>query len=143
VPWQAFVMASEAPILIFDGVCKICSFGVQTMLRADKRGIFRFAFGQGEKGSALKAAYGLPKGDLESVTLIDNGLCWSKSDAVLEVCRRLPFPWPLLTVFKIVPKFIRDPLYSLVARNRYRWFGRRESCFAPTPEHRARFIDDP
>jgi predicted DCC family thiol-disulfide oxidoreductase YuxK len=136
-------MKNGAPILIFDGVCNICSFGVQTMLRADKRGIFRFAFGQGEKGSALKAAYGLPPGDLESVALIDSGRCYSKSDAVLEVVRRLPFPWPLLGIFRIVPKFLRDPLYSLVARNRYRWFGRRQSCFMPAPEHRARFVDEP
>lgn len=136
-------MASDAPILIFDGVCNICSFGVQIVLRADKHGVFRFAFGQGEKGSALKANYGLPQGDLENVALIVDGRCYTKSDAVLEVVRRLPFPWPLLLVFKIVPKFLRDPLYSLVARNRYRWFGVRQRCFAPLPEHRARFIDQP
>lgn len=136
-------MAKEAPILIFDGVCNICSFGVGIVLRADKQGLFRFAFGQGERGSALKAAYGLPKGDLESVTLIEDGRCYSKSDAVIEVVRRLPFPWPLLTVLKIVPKFLRDPLYSLVARNRYRWFGMRNSCFVPAPEHLSRFVDKP
>ncbi len=136
-------MASEAPILIFDGVCNICSFGVGIVLRADSKGVFRFAFGQGERGAVLKEAYGLPKGDLESVTLIENGRCYSKSDAVIEVVRRLPFPWPLLAVFKIVPKFLRDPLYSLVARNRYRWFGKRETCFMPAPEHLSRFVDKP
>jgi len=136
-------MAKEAPILIFDGVCNICSFGIGIVLRADKQGVFRFAFGQGERGSALKAAYGLPKGDLESVTLIEDGRCYSKSDAVIEVVRRLPFPWPLLTVFKIVPKFLRDPLYSLVARNRYRWFGIRQSCFVSAPEYLSRFVDKP
>lgn len=136
-------MADHAPLLIFDGVCNICSFGVKIVLRADKHGVFRFAFGQGEHGSALKTRYGLPKGDLENVTLIDGGRCYQKSDAVLEVVRRLPFPWPLLGVFRIVPKFLRDPLYSLVARNRYRWFGVRQSCFAPSAEHRARFIDAP
>jgi len=136
-------MAKEAPILIFDGVCNICSFGVGIVLRADKQGVFRFAFGQGERGSALKAAYGLPKGDLENVTLIEDGHYYTKSDAVIEVVRRLPFPWPLLTVFKIVPKFLRDPLYSLVARNRYRWFGIRQSCFVPAPEHLSRFVDKP
>lgn len=136
-------MARQAPILIFDGVCNICSFGVGIVLRADRKGVFRFAFGQGERGAALKEAYGLPKGDLESVTLIEDGRCYSKSDAVIEVVRRLPFPWPLLSVFKIVPKFLRDPLYSLVARNRYRWFGMRETCFIPAPEHMNRFIDRP
>ncbi|MGE0152481.1 MAG: thiol-disulfide oxidoreductase DCC family protein [Reyranellaceae bacterium] len=136
-------MASEAPVLIFDGVCNICSLGVRLMLRADRKGVFRFAFGQGEKGGALKASYGLPRGDLESVALVVNGRCFAKSDAVLEVARRLPFPWPLLGIFRIVPRGWRDPLYSLVARNRYRWFGIRQSCFAPSPEHRARFIDQP
>jgi|CXWL01.1.fsa_nt_gi predicted DCC family thiol-disulfide oxidoreductase YuxK len=136
-------MAKEAPILIFDGVCNICSFGVGIVLRADKQGVFRFAFGQGERGSALKEAYGLPKGDLENVTLIEDGRYYTKSDAVIEVVRRLPFPWPLLSIFKIVPKFLRDPLYSLVARNRYRWFGIRQSCFVPAPEHLSQFVDKP
>lgn len=136
-------MARDAPILVFDGVCNICSFGVGIVLRADRDGVFRFAFGQGEKGSALKAAYGLPKGDLETVALIENGRCHTKSDAVLEVARRLPWPWKLLLVFRIVPKVLRDPLYSLVARNRYRWFGQRTSCFTPLPEHRSRFLDQP
>lgn len=136
-------MAREAPILVFDGVCNLCSFGVRIVLRADRDGVFRFAFGQGETGGALKRAYGLPKGDLENVALIEDGRCYTKSDAVLEVARRLPLPWKLLLAFRIVPKALRDPLYSLVARNRYRWFGRRQDCFAPPPQHRARFLDQP
>ncbi len=136
-------MAREAPILVFDGVCNICSFGVRIVLRADRDGVFRFAFGQGETGSALKQAYGLPEGDLENVVLIEDGRCYTKSDAVLEVARRLPLPWKLLLAFRIVPRALRDPFYSLVARNRYRWFGRRQDCFTPSPQHRARFLDQP
>ena len=134
-------MTRDRPILIFDGVCNICSFGVRIMLRADRVGLYRYAFGQGEVGGALKAAHGLPHGDLENVTLIEDGRAYVKSEAVLRIVRRLPFPWPLLGILRILPRFLRDPLYSLVARNRYRWFGRRNACFSPAPEHMARFLD--
>ncbi len=136
-------MTQEGPILIFDGVCNICSFGVRTMLRADRQGIFRYAFGQGAVGRRLKAEHGLTEGDLENVTLIENGRAFVKSEAVLQVVRQLPFPWPLLGIFGLLPRGIRDPLYSLVARNRYRWFGQKTACFMPAPGHVGRFLDQP
>jgi len=94
-------------------------------------------------GRRLKAEHGLTEGDLENVTLIEDGRAYVKSDAVLQVVRQLPFPWPLIGVFSLLPRPIRDPLYSLVARNRYRWFGRKTACFAPSAEHADRFLDRP
>lgn len=133
----------QGPILIFDGVCNICSFGVRTILRADRQGLFRYAFGQGPVGRRLKADYGLTEGDLENVALIEDGRAYVKSDAVLRVVRRLPYPWSLLRVFGLLPRSVRNPLYSLVARNRYRWFGKRTACFMPAPEHEKKFLDHP
>ncbi len=131
------------PILIFDGVCNICAFGVGIVLRNDKRGLYRFAFAQGKAGGALKKRFGLPDGDLENVTLVEGGRCYTKSTAALRVLARLPFPWRLGLVFWIVPRPLRDVLYSLVARNRYKWFGQKDSCLMPPPDVRQRFLDPP
>ena len=129
------------PILIFDGVCNICAFGVGIVLRHDRRGIFRFAFAQGDVGRALKKRFGLPDGDLETVTLVEGERCYVKSAAALRVLARLPLPWRLGIVFWIVPRPLRDVLYAWVARNRYRWFGQKTSCFLPPPDVRQRFLD--
>jgi predicted DCC family thiol-disulfide oxidoreductase YuxK len=129
------------PILIFDGVCNICAFGVGIVLRHDRDGVFRFAFAQGPVGSALKKRYGLPDGDLETVALVEGGQCYVKSTAALRVLARLPWPWRLGVVFRVLPRALRDFLYTRVARNRYRWFGQKESCFLPPPHVRDRFLD--
>jgi predicted DCC family thiol-disulfide oxidoreductase YuxK len=134
-------MPADPPVIVFDGLCNICSFGVQKVLRHDRAGIFRFAFAQGPVGGALKAQYGLTPGDLENVALIADGQCYTKSTAALKVLDRLPGPWRAMRVFWIVPRPVRDFFYSLVARNRYRLFGKRDICMVPTPEQRARFLD--
>ncbi|MEO8558859.1 MAG: thiol-disulfide oxidoreductase DCC family protein [Rhodospirillales bacterium] len=131
----------EPPVLIFDGVCKICGFGVQKVLKHDHAGIFHFAFAQGPVGSKLKAQYGLTPGDLENVALIANGQCYVKSTAALIVLDRLPGPWRALRILWLVPRPIRDFFYSLIARNRYRLFGKRDVCVVPTEEERSRFLD--
>ena len=132
---------SAAPVIVFDGVCNICSFGVQKVLKHDRDGIFRFAFAQGPVGSALKTQYGLTPGDLENVALIADAQCYTKSTAALKVLDRLPGPWRVMRAFWLVPRPIRDFLYSIVARNRYRWFGKRDACMVPSAEQRCRFLD--
>jgi predicted DCC family thiol-disulfide oxidoreductase YuxK len=121
-------------------VCNICSFGVRLVLRYDRYGVFDFAFAQGAVGSELKARVGMPP-SLDTVTVIDGDKHYIKSDAALYVVRRLPFPWPILGVFRFVPRAWRDWLYDLVARNRYRWFGRREVCMRPPRDVDRRFLD--
>lgn len=134
--------APRRPVLIFDGVCNICSFGVQIVLRYDRGRAFDFAFAQGAVGGALKRKHGLPP-SLDTVTVVDGDAVYIKSDAALYVARRLPYPWRMLHVMRALPRSWRDRLYDIVARNHYRWFGKRDSCLMPPPEAAARFLDRP
>jgi predicted DCC family thiol-disulfide oxidoreductase YuxK len=134
--------APPRPVLIFDGVCNICSFGVGVVLKYDRDGVFDFAFAQGARGGALKRAHGMTEA-LDTVTVVDGDRVYIKSDAALYVASRLPFPWPLLRCLAIVPRAWRDGLYNIVARNRYKWFGQKSTCYAPPPDALARFLDKP
>lgn len=134
--------APARPVLIFDGVCNICSFGVRIVLRHDRDRIFDFAFAQGETGSALKRRHGLAP-SLDTVTVVDGDAVYIKSDAALYVAGRLPYPWRLLRILQVLPRPWRDRVYDIVARNRYRWFGRRDVCLAPPPDATTRFLDKP
>jgi predicted DCC family thiol-disulfide oxidoreductase YuxK len=134
--------APGRPVLIFDGVCNICSFGVRVVLRHDRAGVFDFAFAQGPVGGALKRRHGLSP-SLDTVTVVDGDTVHVKSDAALYVAERLPYPWRLLHILRVLPRSWRDRLYDIVARNRYRWFGKRAACLAPPPEAAARFLDKP
>ncbi|MES2734060.1 MAG: thiol-disulfide oxidoreductase DCC family protein [Bacteroidota bacterium] len=131
--------------ILFDGVCNFCNATINYIIDHDKAGKFVFAPLQSEVGQQLLAAHHyeankLSDDRLRSVVLIKDGKAYEKSDAALEIARNLAGLWPLLYGFKIVPRFIRDFFYDLVARNRYRWFGKQESCRLPTPEMRQRFL---
>ncbi len=129
--------------LLFDGVCNLCNGVVQFIIRHDQRGIFRFVALQSDLGQALLAAHGQPlppPGGPESVVLLEGGRLYSHSTAVLRIAGLLGGPWRLAAVGWLLPRPWRDALYRYVARHRYRWFGRREACWLPTPELRARFL---
>lgn len=126
--------------MIFDGVCNLCSFGVRLVLKYDRDGVFDFAFAQGPVGAELKNRIGMPP-SLDTVTVADGERYYIKSEAALYVARRLPFPWPVLGVFRFVPLSWRDRFYDLVARNRYRWFGKRPACMRPPRDADRRFLD--
>ena len=128
-------------IVLFDGVCNLCNGAVQFLLRRDRRRRFRFAALQSAAGRALLAEYGLPTETLETLVVLTGGRARVRSDAALHLARRLPWPWPLLAVFTILPRPLRDALYAFVARHRYRWFGRTESCMLPSAETADRFLD--
>lgn len=132
---------SNQPIILFDGVCNLCSGAVQFVLKRDKKQQFRFASLQGNAGQELLKQYNLPQNNFNSFVLIDDGKVFTKSNAALEIAKRLNGGWKLLYAFKIVPKFIRDAVYRLIANNRYKWFGKKETCWLPTPELRSRFLD--
>lgn len=134
--------AAPRPVLIFDGVCNICSFGVEIVLKNDRDGVFDFAFAQGAHGGALKRAHGMTE-VLDTVTVVDGERVYIKSDAALYIAQRLGFPWRLFGVFKLMPRAWRDRLYDVVARNRYKWFGQKSACYAPPPVSLARFLDKP
>lgn len=129
----------EHPIVFFDGVCAMCNRFVDVILRADKCGTFRFAPLQGE--TARRELEELPPdaGGWSMVYLDERGL-HDQSDASLEVYRRLGGVWWFLSVVRLVPRWLRNPVYRMIARNRYRWFGRRDSCRVPTEQERRRFL---
>jgi len=131
--------ALEHPIIFFDGVCGMCNRFVNIILRADRKGVFRFAPLQGETAQRLLPP--LPDDPTEwSMLYLDERGVHDQSDASLEVYRRLGGWWAVLSLARFVPRFLRTPVYRLIARNRYRWFGRQETCRVPTPEERARFL---
>lgn len=128
-------------IVVFDGFCNFCSGSVQFIIRRDPGSNFRFAASQSPAGKKLLEQYGL--GDLasRSIILIRDGKIYRRSGAVLRISRRMNGLWPAFYGFIIVPRFIRDFLYDLFARNRYRFYGMRDSCFLPDPGIRERFLD--
>lgn len=134
--------ADATAIVLFDGVCNLCDQSVQFIIQRDPKQYFKFAPLQSDLAKQLLQEHELNPKDLERVVLIENGKAYTHSTASLRVVRRLSGAWPLLYVFILVPRFIRNAIYRWVARNRYRWFGKKESCAMPTPENRARFLVD-
>ena len=121
-------------------MCNFCSASVRFVLKNDKEGRILFTPLQSELGSRLLLANELDPGDTVSFLLIKNEQAYTQSDAALEIVKDLS-AWKWLSVFRFVPRPLRDSLYRLVARNRYRWFGKRESCFVPSKEQKARFLE--
>ena len=128
-------------MLLFDGVCNLCNAGVVFIVRRDPRGRFRFAPLQSEAARRLLGEAGTRAGDLpDSMIVIDEGRVFYRSAAALRIARGLRWPWPALGALWLVPRPLRDWAYRMVARNRYRWFGRRDQCMAPAPELEERFL---
>jgi predicted DCC family thiol-disulfide oxidoreductase YuxK len=131
----------HSPIILFDGVCKFCNAGVNFILDRDAHRRLRFAPLQSEPGQALLRRFGLCTNDFDTMVLVVHGRAYRKSSAALRIARYLGGAWPLLTVLFAIPPFLRDAGYDLLARNRYRWFGKAESCRVPTPNIRERFLE--
>jgi predicted DCC family thiol-disulfide oxidoreductase YuxK len=128
------------PIILFDGICNFCNAGINFIIRQDKKRVFRFAALQSEAGQQLLRRHGLPTEGFESFILLQDGKVYQKSDAGLKVYGALPWYWKWTQLGWLAPKFLRDAAYDFVARNRYKWFGKKESCTVPTPELRSRFL---
>ncbi len=128
------------PIILFDGVCNFCNASVNFIIRRDPKGVFRFAPLQSERGKKLLEQFHLSTDDLDTMVLIDGDKHYTRSSAGLRIALRLSGLWPLCAVFLIVPKFLRDLVYRFIAKNRYRWWGRRDTCMVPTPEMKERFL---
>jgi len=132
---------SDAPIVLFDGVCNLCVGSLPWLIRMDRRDRLRFGTLQSEAGSELLGECGLPEDYDESMVLVEGDRAYTESDAVVRIAWQLGFPWALGSVASIVPKSIRDRLYRWVADSRYEWFGKRERCLVPDEKLRSRFID--
>lgn len=133
-------LGSNHPVLLFDGVCNLCNASVQWVLLRDTKAVFRFAALQSEIGQALLIQHGFNTQNFDTVVLVDENNIFLRSDVPLEIFRRLGGFWQLLFVFKIIPRPLRDGIYAWVAKNRYRWWGRRESCMLPRAEWKERFL---
>lgn len=134
--------ASMGPVVLFDGVCHLCSAAAKFLIDRDPAGKLRFAALQSEAGARLLREHGAtpPEGDPDSIVLLEDGRLYERSTAALRIARRLCWPWKLLYALVIVPRPLRDLIYRFVARNRYRWFGKQPECRLPTPELQARFL---
>ena len=133
-------MPEDKPIILFDGVCNFCNAMVNFIIRQDKKSIFRFAPLQSAAGQTLLKQYGLSKTDLDSFVLIEKGKAFKKTTAALKVANHLPFYWRWTKLFWIIPSPVRDIFYNTIARNRYKWFGKKEECMIPSEEVRSRFL---
>lgn len=130
----------DGKILVFDGVCVLCSRGVAFVLKRDRRRQFRFAALQSPAGRALLGAHGLDPDDPVSFLLLEDGIGHTDSEAMIRVLAQLGGPWRLAGLLRGIPRRWRDRAYRWIARNRYRWFGRRERCLVPPLDATDRFI---
>lgn len=133
-------MREEGPILLFDGVCNVCNASVRFVIERDPAAAFRFASLQSPFGQALLERFGLDTEDHDTMVLVEGDRFWLRTDALMRVFAGLRAPWPLLALARVLPRGLRDAGYAVFARNRYRWFGKREACLLPSPELQARFL---
>jgi predicted DCC family thiol-disulfide oxidoreductase YuxK len=131
---------TEHPVLLFDGVCNLCNSSVQFIIERDPNARFRFASLQSEEGQALLSRFENCPADLSSVVLVQDEQLYARSEAALRVARQLGGGWSLLYAFIVVPRPIRDAVYDWIARNRYRWFGKKDACMIPSPDLKSRFL---
>jgi predicted DCC family thiol-disulfide oxidoreductase YuxK len=134
----------KRPIILFDGICNLCSGAVQFIIRHDPRHQFRFASLQSKLGQQIISQFKIPPGEaMNSFILFENGKIYTRSTGVLRVAKKLKGLWPLLYGFIIIPTFIRNAVYNFITRNRYKWFGKKEACWIPTPALKSLFLDAP
>lgn len=134
-------MPDEAgPIILFDAECVLCSANAQFVLRHDKAARFRLASIHGVAGAALCREHGLDPHDPTSILVIDGARVRCDSDAILAIYEGLGWPWRVLALFRLVPAFLRDPVYRWIARHRYRLFGKRATCWVAPPEYQSRIL---
>lgn len=130
-------MPQVKKIILYDGVCNLCDFAVRFIIPRDPEAKFCFASLQGDFAKKLLKSPPL----LHSVILVEGEKIYEHSTAMLRIASQLKFPWNLLGFLRIIPRPIRDAAYGLIARNRYRWFGKQETCLLPRPEWKTRFLD--
>ncbi|MCH7400700.1 thiol-disulfide oxidoreductase DCC family protein [Belliella kenyensis] len=127
-------------IVLFDGVCNLCNDAIDFIIRNDKKNRFKVGALQDDKVKEILKNYQIDESYLDSLILVSADEVYYRSTAALKIAKNLSGLWPLLYGFIILPRFVRDPLYDWVAKNRYRWFGKKETCRLPTEEEKAKFI---
>jgi predicted DCC family thiol-disulfide oxidoreductase YuxK len=132
--------ADDRPIIIFDGYCALCSGLVSFVLRHDSAATFRLLPAQTALGAALYRHYGLDSVNYETSVLVEGGRVYFKSESAIRMLERLGAPWSAVRILRLTPRAMRDWLYEIVARNRIRWFGRRDACLISAPRYEDRFL---
>ena len=130
---------TEFPIIFFDGICNLCSGAVKFVIKYDRNKYFKFASLQSSYAEEFFKRHGI-ENSFDSIVFFQSGKFYTKSEAALEIVRKMNLPWPILYGLKIFPRIIRDFVYDSVARKRYRWFGKSDQCLIPTPEISERFV---
>lgn len=130
----------NSPVIFFDGVCNLCNSSVQFVITHDRENYFKFAALQSEFAKVQLPENLININEGASFILLENGKIYKKSTAALRVAKKLAGLWPLLYTLIIIPPFIRDAIYALIAKNRYKWFGKQESCWVPTPDLKSKFL---
>ncbi|MFC5270457.1 thiol-disulfide oxidoreductase DCC family protein [Adhaeribacter terreus] len=133
-------MSGNHAIIFFDGVCNLCNGFVQFVIARDPEGYFQFASLQSEAAKPYLERCNISGEQLASVVLFENGKCYTQSTAALRILKKLPGSWKLFYAGIVLPAFLRNATYNFIARNRYRWFGKQESCWLPSPELKSRFL---
>jgi len=127
-------------IILFDGVCNLCNSSVNFIIDNDRRNVFKFASLQSETGSELRKKHNLSSKDIDSVILIDTDRAYIKSDAALRIAAELGGIYKVISYLRFMPGFIRDYFYDIIAKNRYNWFGKKDTCRIPSPELKSKFL---
>jgi predicted DCC family thiol-disulfide oxidoreductase YuxK len=127
-------------IILFDGVCNLCNGAVNFVIKRDPGNVFKFTPLQEKQGVLLLKKHAIDAQKLDSIVLVENKKVYTKSSAALRIARKLSGLWPLFFVLLIIPSFIRDGVYDFIAKNRYKWFGKKEQCMIPTPGLREKFL---
>ncbi|MCF6300321.1 MAG: thiol-disulfide oxidoreductase DCC family protein [Proteobacteria bacterium] len=133
-------ISDNDPLILFDGVCKLCHGWSQFILKYDRSHVFKLATVQSKQGQAILRHFGLPTNHFDTMIYVEDNQAYQKSTAFLKVIQKLPYPIKLLQLCYIVPRFIRDWFYDRVALNRYRLFGKYSECPLPTADHNNRFL---
>ncbi|MEO8772860.1 MAG: DCC1-like thiol-disulfide oxidoreductase family protein [Gelidibacter sp.] len=134
-------LENNKQLILFDGVCNLCEASVQYVIRHDKKDVFRYTALQSDVGQEIIKKFNVDRSKMDSLLLYssENGLS-NKSTAALKIASKLGFPRNLLSLFLIVPVFIRNWVYDYIARNRYQWYGKKDECMIPTPELKSKFL---
>ena len=131
---------STHSIILFDGVCNLCNGAVNFVIKRDPRNVFKFTPLQEKQGVLLLKKHAIDAKMLDSIVLIENGNVYIKSSAALRIAKKMSNLWPLFFALLIIPRFMRDGVYDFIAKNRYKWFGKKEQCMIPTPGLREKFL---
>ncbi|MEW4924993.1 DCC1-like thiol-disulfide oxidoreductase family protein [Algibacter sp. 2305UL17-15] len=139
---MTFGVPANKKLILFDGVCNLCNNSVQYVIKHDKNNLFLFTALQSEVGQKIIEHYNIDTSKTDSILLYtpEKGI-EQKSTAALEVASKLGFPRNLMRIFFIIPPFIRNWVYNFIAKNRYKWYGKKEACMIPTPDLKSKFLE--